>query len=68
MRSAIAVVNKATTMDWSAIVQCLLERIEHEAGMGRPADPPPNNVEGVDVDHERDIDEPALGRDVGEVR
>jgi hypothetical protein len=55
-------------MDWSAIVQCLLERIEHEAGMGRPADPPPNNVEGVDVDHERDIDEPALGRDVGEVR
>jgi len=44
--------------NWLAIMQRLLQRIEHEAGMGRPANPPTNDLAGIDVDHERDINEP----------
>lgn len=44
----------------SAVVQSLLQGIQHEAGMCCPADPPAHDVAGINVDHECDIDEPAL--------
>lgn len=50
------------------IVKRLLKRIQHKAGMCCPADSPTNDIAGIDVDHERDIDEPAQGRDVGKIR
>lgn len=55
-------------MNGSAIVDSLLEGVQDEAGMRSPADPPAHDVAGVDVDHERDINEPGPGRDIGEVR
>ena len=51
-----------------AVVQGLLQRIEHEVGAHGAADPPAHNAPGIHVDHERHV-QPALpGRDVGEVR
>jgi hypothetical protein len=68
LAAAVAVVDEAAAMDGPPIMESLLQGIEHEAGMGRPADPPANDIAGVDVDHEGDIDEPRPGRDVSEVR
>lgn len=50
------------------LVDSLLQSIQHEAGMGCPADPPAHDVAGVDVNHERDIGESRPGRDVSEIR
>ena len=52
----------------SAIMQRLLERIQHEAGMRRPAGAPADDPAGVGVDDEGDVDKARPGRDVGEVR
>jgi len=68
LRSAVAVMDQSATMDRSAVVQSLLQGIEHKTGMCGPADPPAHDVAGIDVDHERDIDEPAPGRDIGKIR
>ena len=45
----------------------LLERIEHEAGVCRPRDPPADDATGVGVDDEGDVDEARPGRHIGEV-
>lgn len=45
----------------------LLKGIQHEAGMRGSADAPANDIAGVDIDHEGDIDEARPGRDIGEV-
>jgi hypothetical protein len=55
-------------MDGLAVVKRLLERVEHEAGMGRPRDRPADDATGVGVDDEGDVDEHGPGRHVGEVR
>jgi hypothetical protein len=52
----------------SAVVEGLLECIEHEAGMGRAACPPTHDPPCEHVDDERDVDEPGPSRDIGEVR
>jgi hypothetical protein len=49
-------------------MQRLLERIEHEAGVRRPADAPADDPAGEGVDHEGDADEAGPGRTIGEVR
>ena len=54
--------------DGLAIVQCLLQRVEHEAGVRRPRHAPADDAAGVGVDDERDVDEAGPRRDVGEVR
>jgi hypothetical protein len=38
-------------------VDRLLQGVEHEGGLGRPADAPAHDVAGLDVDHEGDVDE-----------
>jgi hypothetical protein len=68
MRTTVAVVDKTAATRWSAIVQRLFQGIEDEAAMRRPTDPPANDVAGVNVNHERDINEATRGRDIGEVR
>ena len=68
LAAAIAVMDEAAALDRPAFVECLLQRIQHEAGMCRPADPPADDAAGEDVDHEGDVDEAGPGRDVGEVR
>ena len=49
-------------------MECLLQRVEHEARVRRPADPPADDAACVGVDDERDVDEAGPRRDVGEVR
>jgi hypothetical protein len=68
LRATVTVMDKTAALLWSAIVQSLLQGIEDETGMRRPADSPANDIAGVNVDDERDIDEPAPGRDIGKVR
>ena len=50
-----------------SFVQCLFQRVEHEAGMRRPAHPPADDPSRIGVDDKGDIDEARPGRDVGEV-
>jgi len=38
-------------------MESLFQRVEHEAGMRLPADPPPYDPTGVSVDNEGHIDE-----------
>ena len=51
-----------------ALMDGLLQGVENEAGMSRPAHPPADDPPGVGIDDECDIDKPVPGRDVGEVR
>jgi hypothetical protein len=48
-------------------MQGLLQSVEHEARMRRPAHPPADDPAGIGVDDEGDVDEARPGRDVGEV-
>jgi hypothetical protein len=68
LRPAVAMMDEAAPMGRPAIVKRLLQGIEDEAGMGRPACSPANDPPSIGVDNEGDVDEPRLGRDVGEVR
>src|SRR5215211_2925592 len=61
-------VHETATLDGSALVQGLLERVEHVAGVRRPAHPPADDAPGKGVDHKGDVDEAGPGRHVGEVR
>jgi hypothetical protein len=49
------------------IMQSLLQSVEDEARMRRPAHPPADDPAGIGVDDEGDIDEARPGRDIGEV-
>jgi hypothetical protein len=62
------VVNQVATINGLPIMDRLPDRIEHEFGMRFPADPPVHDVADVDIDHEREINEPISGRDIDEVR
>src|SRR3546814_11224539 len=68
LAAAVAVVDQATTMNWPPIMDRLLQSIEHEAGMRRPAHPPAYDIAGINVDHEGYVDEPSPRRGIGEVR
>src|SRR3546814_12497547 len=60
--------NHAAAMNRPAFVSRLLKRIQHEAGIRRPAGAPADDPPGVGIDDKGDIDEPRRGRDIGEVR
>ena len=67
LHTAITVVNEAAAPDGSALVQGLLQRVQHEAGVRRAGDTPADDPPGKGVDDEGDIDEARPRRDVGEV-
>lgn len=67
LTAAIAVMDQAAAVDGATVMDRLLQGVEDEGGMGRPADAPAHDVAGVDVDYEGHIDEARPGRDVGEV-
>ena len=67
-RSAVAMVDEPSFASWPSLMEGLLERVQNEAGMGSPADPPSHDAPRVGVDDEGYIDEPRQRRDVGEVR
>ena len=58
LAAAVTVMDEPAAMDGPALVQGLLQRIEDEAGMGCPADPPADDPPGEGVDDEGDIDDP----------
>ena len=68
LAAAIAVMDQAAAMDGPPVMEGLLQRIEHEAGVRRPAGPPADDPPSIGIDHEGDVDEPGPGRDIGEVR
>jgi hypothetical protein len=54
-------------MSGPAIVERLLQRVEHEAGVGGARDAPADDLPGEGVDDEGDVDETRPGGDKGEV-
>ena len=48
-------------------MQCLLQRVEHEVGLHRTANPPADDAPREDINNEGDAYEAVPGRDVGEV-
>ena len=68
LASAVAVVNQAAAMSGPSVVQRLLQSVEHEVGVRRPADAPADDIAGIDIDHERHVDEARPGGDISEVR
>ena len=60
--------DEAAAGEGPALVQRLLQGIEHEVGAGRARHPPADDPAGEDIDHEGHVDEARPGRDVGEVR
>ena len=65
--AAIAMVHQPHVLGWSSIVNSLFQGIEHEARMCRGADPPANDLPGIGINDESDIDEPLPGGDIGKV-
>src|SRR3954469_8624045 len=63
----VAMVHETAALDGPALVQGLLKRVEHEAGVRRPAHPPADDAPGISIDHKGNIDEAGPGRDVGEI-
>jgi hypothetical protein len=55
------------TLSGPALVQGLLERIEHEAGVSGARHPPADDATRIGVDHEGAIDESGPGCDIGEI-
>jgi hypothetical protein len=62
------VVHETAALDRPPRVQGLLQRVEHEAGVRRPRDPPADNAPRISIDHKGNIDEAGPGRDIGEIR
>src|SRR6476646_8811529 len=60
-------VHEPATMDGPSIMQCLLQRVEHEAGVRGTRHPPAHDPAGIGVDHKGDVDKAGPGRDIGEV-
>src|SRR3954463_2019583 len=59
--------HETAALDRAALVQGLLKRVEHEAGVRRPAHPPADDATSISIDHKGNIDEAGPGRDVGEI-
>src|SRR3954447_6530386 len=78
LHTAIAVMDEAAAPDGPTLVQSLLQRVQHEAGVSRAGDTParacpragearPWDAPREDVDDESDIDETGPRRDVGKI-
>ena len=63
----LAVVHEPATMDWPSIMQCLLQRIEHEARMRRARGSPAQYPAGSKRRSQRRRRQSPPDRDVGEV-
>src|SRR3954468_14969624 len=67
LHTAITVVDQAAAPDGPALVQGLLQRVQHEAGVSRAGGTPADDTPRKDVDDKGDIDETGPRRDVGKV-
>ena len=64
---AIRVVDEPAALDGTALMQGLLQGIEHKAGVSGPGDPPADDAARKGVNDEGDVDKSRPSRDVGEV-
>src|SRR3954462_3659136 len=64
LHPTIAVMDEAAAPDRPALVQGLLQRVQHEAGVSRAGDTPADDAPRKDIDDEGDIDETGPRRDV----
>jgi hypothetical protein len=62
------VVHEPAALDGTALVEGLLQRVQHKAGVRRARGAPADDAARVGVDHESHVDEACPGRDIGEVR
>ena len=67
LRPAVGMADETAAGEGAALVQSLLQGIEHEVRPGRARYAPADDPAGKNVDDEGRIDEAAPGRDVGEV-
>ena len=67
LHTAIAVVDEAAAPNRPSLMQGLLQRVEHEAGVSRAGETPADDAPREGVDDEGDVDEAGPGHDVGEV-
>ena len=67
LRSPIAVMHQRPHLPPAPRVEGLLQGIERQVTAERRRHAPADNAPGGDVDHKREVDEPAPGRDVREV-
>ena len=67
LRSAVRVTDESAAGDRPAIMQRLFECIENEAGVSRARVTPTDDLSGVDVDDEGDVDEAWPCGDIGKV-
>src|SRR3954447_22577607 len=63
LHTAITVVDEAAAPDGPALVQSLLQRVQHKTGVSRAADTPADDAPCEDVDDEGDIDKTGPCRD-----
>jgi hypothetical protein len=54
LRAPVAGMHEAAALEGTALVQGLLQSVEHEGGIGGSGDPPTDDAAGEDVDHESD--------------
>jgi hypothetical protein len=62
LTAAIAVMDEAAALGGPTFMQSLLKRVENEAGMGCPADPPADDPPGEYINDEGDIDQASRRR------
>lgn len=60
-------VDEAAAADGPALVQGLLQRVQHKAGVSRARDTPADDAPGKGVDDKGNIDEASPRRDVGKI-
>ena len=60
--------DEAAAVHWPPVMERLLQGVENEVGVRRPAGSPADDPSGVSVDDEGDIDEAGPGRDIGKIR
>ena len=68
LRPPVGMVHQPGAMNGPAFVQRLLQRVQYEVGVCRPADALADNAPGVGIDHEGHINEPGPRTDVGKIR
>ena len=67
LHPAITVMDEAAAPDGPALVQSLLQRVQHKAGVSRAGDTPADDTPRKDVDDKGDIDETGPRRDIGKI-
>src|SRR5215212_7749721 len=67
LHTAITVVDEAAAPDGPALVQSLLQRVQHKTGVSRAGDTPADDAPCEDVNDEGDIDKTGPCRDVGKI-